>query len=370
MMQIADILLDWYGENGRHGLPWRQTRDSYRLWLAEIMLQQTQVESVKPYYQRFLDVLPNWEALAVAPQDQVLALWSGLGYYARARNAQRAAQKIMTDFAGEFPDTPESAESLPGVGRSTAAAVLASAFAQQRPILDANARRVLIRTQAISSDPKASKTLQHLWKLAEALTPADAHTYNQAIQDFGAMICLPRHPHCDACPLQRHCLAYAGGLSEQLPLPTRKPEKPDRCVFFLQLEDRSGRIFLEKRPDSGIWGGLWCLPQFNPEGSSPPFLCNDQQKALADGILLRERVRQFCALRHGLTVEVKALTMVQKHVFTHFQLHFRCILATVQDDQIVPGVADQILTGRWFTRENALAEGLPTPVRKILSQTS
>lgn len=371
MIPIADSLLAWYADNGRHELPWRQTKDSYALWLAEIMLQQTQVESVKPYYTRFLQALPSWEALARAPQDQVLALWSGLGYYARARNAQRAAQKVCADFAGQFPDTREAAETLPGVGRSTAAAVLASAYDQQEAILDANARRVLIRSQAIRSDPKSTRTLQQLWELAEALTPTAAHTYNQAIQDLGAMICTPRHPRCDACPLQRSCMAHAEGLSEQLPLSLRKRATRARCVFFLQIEDGDGRVFLEKRPDSGIWGGLWCLPQFHPQGGSgQPVPCPAQQDALADGVVLREQVRHFCATQYGLAVEVQGLMAMQKHVFTHFQLHFRCIHIGLQEDLQAIKVADRVLSGRWFSPQAALAKGLPTPIRKILRRSS
>lgn len=371
MIPIADSLLAWYADNGRHELPWRQTQDSYALWLAEIMLQQTQVESVKPYYARFLQALPSWEALARAPQDQVLALWSGLGYYARARNAQRAAQKVCADFAGQFPDTREAAETLPGVGRSTAAAVLASAYDQQEAILDANARRVLIRSQAIRSDPKSTRTLQQLWELAEALTPTAAHTYNQAIQDLGAMICTPRHPRCDACPLQRSCMAYAEGLSEHLPLSLRKRDTRERCVFFLQIEDGDGRVFLEKRPDSGIWGGLWCLPQFHPQGlSGQPVPCTAQQNTLADGVVLREQVRHFCAMQYGLVVEVQGLTAFYKHVFTHFQLYFRCIHIRLRDDQQGTKVADQACAGHWYAPEAALAKGLPTPIRKILSRSS
>lgn len=371
MIPIADTLLAWYAENGRHDLPWRQTRDSYALWLAEIMLQQTQVETVKPYYSGFLQALPGWEALARAPQDQVLALWSGLGYYARARNAQRAAQKVMADFAGRFPDTREAAETLPGVGRSTAAAVLASAYAQQQAILDANARRVLIRTQAVHGDPKSTRTLQHLWKLAEALTAADAHSYNQAIQDLGALICMPRHPRCPECPLQCRCRAYAEGLSEQLPLRIRKYGTQERCVFFLRIEDGDGRVFLEKRPDSGIWGGLWCLPQFHPQGASEqPVPCTAQHDALADGDALREQVRRFCATQYGLAVEVQGLTAFYKHVFTHFQLHFRCIRTCLQDDEQGMKVADQALSGRWYAPEAALAKGLPTPIRRMLSQSA
>ncbi len=363
MIFIDVTLLQWYAENGRHDLPWRQTRDSYRLWLAEIMLQQTQVESVKPYYRRFLEALPTWEALAAAPQDQIMALWSGLGYYTRARNAQRAAQAVMTQFAGRFPDTQEAAETLPGVGRSTAAAVLASAYGQQQAILDANARRVLIRTQAIRSDPKANTTLQELWKIATALTPVDAHNYNQAIQDLGAMICIPRRPRCQQCPLSGICLAQAYGLSEHLPVSVIKPPKPERYTFFLRIKDGEGRILLEKRPDTGIWGGLWCLPQYHPEATAQPPVCTNRQKDLADTNMVREELRKFCVMRYGLAVDIQSTDPVRKHGFTHYQLYFRCVHARCTGERI----AESALQARWYTPDNALKEGLPTPIRRILS---
>ncbi|MFA7496050.1 MAG: A/G-specific adenine glycosylase [Acidithiobacillus sp.] len=360
MILLAEPLLEWYAQYGRHDLPWRQTRDSYRLWLAEIMLQQTQVESVKPYYQRFLEVLPSWEALANAPQDQVLALWSGLGYYARARNAQRTAQMVLREFGGFFPDNLVAAESLPGVGRSTAAAILASAFDQQQAILDANARRVLIRTQAIQTDPKATATLRQLWSIATLQTPPKAHDYNQAIQDLGAMICTPRRPRCEMCPLSSICRAYDQGLTDCLPLVSGKTPKPQRCAFFLLIEDEAGQILLEKRPNSGIWGGLWCLPQVN---HLTPTSCKNVEEDLVDSPILHAQMEQICLQDFGLSVEVQTIKPVQRHVFTHFQLYFRCVNLRVRENR----VADQAIpAGHWYLLEDALKTGLPSPIRQIL----
>ena len=362
MIPIAEPLLAWYTRHGRHDLPWRQTRDPYGLWLAEIMLQQTRVESVKPYYTRFLQALPNWRTLAAAPQDQVLALWSGLGYYTRARNAQRAAQVVMADFAGRFPDTLEKAITLPGVGRSTAAAVLASAFGHRQAILDANARRVLIRSHAIDVDPKTTATQQWLWTLADALTPEDAHGYNQAIQDLGAVICTPRQPRCPNCPLASRCKAHAQGRSHALPVTVNRPPKPQRRAFFLLAADPEGRILLEKRPDSGIWGGLWCLPQAAPDGGEFSFRCNDTLPPLEDTPAIRQFLQETWSRRLGLDLQLTALAEEQQHVFTHFQLRFRCAYARVLDG----AVADSPTTLRWYRLPDALTQGLPTPIRRIL----
>ncbi|MHB1319966.1 MAG: A/G-specific adenine glycosylase [Acidithiobacillus ferrivorans] len=366
MIPIAETLLDWYACHGRHDLPWRQNRDPYQLWLAEIMLQQTQVESAKPYYARFLQALPNWQVLAAAPQDRVLALWSGLGYYARARNAQRAAQEVVTRFGGHFPNTLEAAVTLPGVGRSTAAAVLASAYGQRQAILDANARRVLIRSHAIEGDPKVSATQQWLWTLASALTPEDAHGYNQAIQDLGALICTPRQPRCTACPLVNRCLAHAQGRSHALPVTVNKAPKPQRCAFFLLVVDTEGQILLEKRPDSGIWGGLWCLPQAAPDGGAFPILCSDTLHPLEDTPAVRQSLQAAWSRRLGLNLQLKALEEAQQHVFTHFQLRFRCVHARV----LGSAVADSAANLRWYRRADALTQGLPTPIRRILRDRS
>jgi len=344
MIPIAEPLLAWYTRHGRHDLPWRQTRDPYRLWLAEIMLQQTRVESVKPYYTRFLQALPDWRALAAAPQDQVLALWSGLGYYTRARNAQRAAQVVMADFAGHFPDTLEKAVTLPGVGRSTAAAVLASAFGHRQAILD------------------ATTTQQWLWTLASALTPEDAHGYNQAIQDLGAMICTPRQPRCPDCPLASRCKAHAQGRSHALPVTVHRPPKPQRRAFFLLAADPEGRILLEKRPDSGIWGGLWCLPQAAPDSGELSNLCNDTLPPLEDTPAIRQFLQEAWSRSLRLDLRLTALEEEQRHVFTHFQLRFRCAHARVLGST----VADSAATLRWYRPADALAQGLPTPIRRIL----
>ncbi|MHB1280216.1 MAG: A/G-specific adenine glycosylase, partial [Acidithiobacillus sp.] len=301
-----------------------------------------------------------------APQDQVLALWSGLGYYARARNAQRAAQDVVTGFGGHFPDTLEVAVTLPGVGRSTAAAVLASAYGQRQAILDANARRVLIRSHAIEADPKVTATQQWLWTLASALTPEDAHGYNQAIQDLGAMICTPRQPRCPICPLASRCMAHAQGRSHALPVTVNRPPKPQRCAFFLLVADMEGQILLEKRPDSGIWGGLWCLPQAAPGGGEFPILCSDILHPLEDTPAVRQSLQAAWSRRLGLCLQLKVIEEEQQHVFTHFQLRFRCVHARVWGS----AVADSAAALRWCRPADALTQGLPTPIRRILRDRS
>lgn len=342
---LAAPLLRWYAAQGRHDLPWRQTRDPYPLWLAEVMLQQTRVETVKPYYARFLARFPNWQALASAPQDEVLALWSGLGYYARARNAQAAARTIMEQHQGRFPDTMTAATALSGVGRSTAAAVLASAYGQRQAILDANARRILIRYHAIAADPQQQRTLQTLWSLAESHTPAAAHDYNQAIQDLGALCCTPRRPLCGQCPLQTACQARHQGCSDTLPRRREKAQKPERQAWFALLDDGAGRILLEKQPQEGIWGGLWTLPQW-PRG--------DESAAAALEAFSRTS---------GLALRHRATGPEQRHAFTHFTLRFQCIEAVLQGAELRAPAREQ----QWCTTAQTAERGLPAPVRRLLA---
>jgi len=257
----ADTLLAWFDTHGRHDLPWQHPRTPYRVWISEIMLQQTQVSTVVPYFERFLQRFPDVHSLAAAAQDDVLALWSGLGYYARARNLHRAAQHIVERHDGKFPTTLEAWLALPGIGRSTAGAILAQAFEQRQPILDGNVRRVLARYHAIDGWPGDRAVQDQLWKRAEAATPhrriAD---YTQAIMDLGATVCT-RTPRCNQCPLSTGCGAHRLGRTADFP--GRRPRKtlPVRLTAMLVLRDENGRILLVRRPPTGIWGGLWSLPE-------------------------------------------------------------------------------------------------------------
>jgi len=329
---FATRLLAWWRENGRHDLPWQSPRDAYRVWVSEIMLQQTRVETVVGYFQRFLDRFPDVEALAAAQLDEVLALWSGLGYYARARNLHAAAGKVVREFDGRLPANETALEQLPGIGRSTAAAIVAQAFDARAVILDGNVKRVLARHAGIHGWPGAPAVERALWQAAEARTPAGrAADYTQAIMDLGATLCRRRAPDCRACPVASDCKAFQRNLQHELPTPRPTRELPERASQYLIARDGSARVLLVRRPPSGIWGGLWCLPEV--------------------GDVDFETLEALPA-PHGI-----------RHVFTHFALHMSFEHARVGEASAnvseAPGCA-------WFTLEQALVAGLPQPVRKVL----
>jgi A/G-specific adenine glycosylase len=256
---IVAALLAWYGREGRD-LPWRHTRDPYRIWLSEIMLQQTGVETVIPYFRRFLDRFPAVEDLAAAPIDSVIELWAGLGYYSRVRNLHRAARMVEKEFGGRFPDDLDALMKLPGVGRSTAGAILSIAFDRKAPILDGNVRRVLCRLFCMGEDPRSSTGERRLWSLADDLTPTrHPHDYAQAIMDLGATVCTPRRPECKRCPLEIFCLARKGGRQEELPARGRRKPVPSVSAVALLL-GRGDRYLVRRRPLEGMLGGLWEFP--------------------------------------------------------------------------------------------------------------
>lgn len=263
MKSFAPALLAWFDRAGRKHLPWQQDPTPYRVWVSEIMLQQTQVATVIGYYERFMLRFPDVRALAAAPADEVLHLWTGLGYYARARNLHRAAQLIVAEHGGEFPQTIEAAQALPGIGRSTAGAILALSRAQRHPILDGNVKRVLARYFGIEGFPGEHAVEKTLWALADECTPAGrvAH-YTQAIMDLGATLCVRSRPLCAACPLAEHCVARIEGRQSALPAPRPKKIRPQRTAYVVLLVRDDGAVLLERRPPAGIWGGLWTLPQF------------------------------------------------------------------------------------------------------------
>ena len=266
---VAPRLLAWYGTHGRD-LPWRHTRDPYRIWLSEIMLQQTTVTAVIPYYQRFLDAFPDLAALAAAPPARVIELWAGLGYYSRARNLQRAAQLVIARHNGRFPETVAELAALPGIGRSTAGAIVAIAFDRPAPILDGNVRRVLVRLFAVADDPRSAMAERQLWGWATALTAQDRpHDYAQAIMDLGATLCTPSAPGCSTCPLEELCQARRLGLERQLPrVRTRKAVPVRRQVAV--LVERGGACLARPRPAEGFLGGLWELPAADLRQNEPP----------------------------------------------------------------------------------------------------
>ncbi len=341
-MDFATRLIAWQKQHGRHHLPWQGTRDPYRVWLSEIMLQQTQVATVIPYYQRFVARFPDIAALAAATQDEVLTLWSGLGYYSRGRNLHRAAQQVTASCGGEFPRGFTEIQTLPGIGRSTAAAVSVFAFGQRRAILDGNVKRVLARCFGIAGYPGEKPVEKRLWELAEELLPTVAiESYTQGMMDLGATLCTRSKPRCGECPLGAQCVALREGRSAELP--TRKARAPlpeKECAMLVLLRD--GEVLLEKRPPSGIWGGLWSLPEI-AVGDDPA------QAALA---------------RFGVEADTFRAMPSLRHTFTHFRLHIHPLQAEVR--RCRPEAREE--SALWLALADALGAALPTPVRNLLTQ--
>ena len=261
-------LLQWFAQHGRHDLPWQSNPTPYRVWVSEIMLQQTQVSTVIDYYQRFMNTFSSIKSLSEAPSDEVLKLWSGLGYYARARNLHRCAQIICNEYGGEFPNTIAELVKLPGIGRSTAGAILSFSMQTRAPILDGNVKRVLTRYCAIEGLPGDQAVAAGLWDIAEQFTPADHYAqYNQAIMDLGATICTRHRPSCLLCPVNTDCQAYGQSRTHEFPQTAKtKKSRPKKSTQMLMIQNPDGRFWLEKRPPTGIWGGLWSFPQCEMRG--------------------------------------------------------------------------------------------------------
>lgn len=343
--RFADRLLRWYDQHGRHALPWHQDRNAYRVWVSEIMLQQTQVTTVIPYFQAFMERFPTVRDLAEAPVDDVLGHWSGLGYYARARNLQKAAIQVLKDHGGEFPRDQEALEALPGIGRSTAAAIIAQAWNQRAVILDGNVKRVLARYHAVPGWPGQTATLNALWQHAEEHTPdTRPRDYTQAIMDLGALVCTRSRPDCERCPVSDGCEAYANGEIHLYPGRKPKKEKPEKTTWMVILEDHSGRILLERRPPSGIWGGLWSLPELDPAYGP-------------------DELQDACERQFGLDCSEPDLISGFRHTFSHYHLHIQPARLQVTPSNQIRDMADQ----RWFHREEALELGLPAPIRSLLT---
>lgn len=357
---FAERLIAWQAEHGRHDLPWQNTRDAYRIWLSEIMLQQTQVATVIPYYERFLARFPDVAALAAAPQDDVMSLWAGLGYYSRARNLHRCAQQVVSDHGGRFPSDPETLTTLPGIGRSTAAAIAAFAYDAHAAILDGNVKRVLARVFGIEGFPGAPKIEREMWALAEKLLPThDLPAYTQGMMDLGATLCGRGKPRCGECPFDGDCVAHATGRERALPMSKPKKAVPERYVDVLVV--RAGdRVLFERRPDSGIWGGLWSLPELTPPTDD----------IVADDAALRARLVSRADLLGQAMGEVASVAPLRglTHVFTHFKLHLRPWLITldVAAARATPiAEAEDASPHAWMSVEAMTAAGLPSPIRRI-----
>jgi A/G-specific adenine glycosylase len=329
---LAPELLAWHARHGRHDLPWQRAKNAYRVWVSEVMLQQTQVATVIPYFGRFMARFPDVRALADAPVDEVLHLWTGLGYYARARNLHRAAQRIRDEHAGEFPTDFAQVADLPGIGRSTAGAILAIATRQRHAIVDGNVRRVLARLFGVAGRPGERVFENALWTLAERETPQeDVDVYTQAIMDLGATVCTRRHPDCPSCPLNGRCVARATGRQHELPAARRIRERPQREVVLLLAHREDGSVWLAQRPSRGIWGGLWSPPEFASAGDADAAL-----PGAADG--------------HALPVI--------DHAFTHFDLRIQPLLAVAPEGWGQGGL--------WFNPRRPARVGLPAPVAGLL----
>ncbi len=342
MSGFSDRIIAWQRTHGRHDLPWQNTRDPYAIWVSEIMLQQTQVSAVIPYYQRFMLRFPDIATLAIAEQIEVLQLWSGLGYYSRARNLHASAQKLMLESGGKFPPSADTIAQLPGIGRSTAAAIAAFSFGHKGAILDGNVRRVLCRCFGVSGWAGQPAVEKELWTLATSLLPPDnIEAYTQGLMDLGASLCSRSKPACSQCPLQQLCIAHRDNLTATLP--TSKPRKalPERAITLLLLID-GNQILLEQRPPTGIWGGLWSLPE-------------------VDGAF---NVQQAARLRYGQETELLPTMPAFTHTFTHFRLHItpQPLLVT---RRLSP--AEETLT-LWLDREDAIQAALPTPVRSLINR--
>lgn len=335
-------VIAWQKRHGRHDLPWQNTREPYRIWLSEVMLQQTQVATVIPYFARFLEKFPTLRELASASEDEVLALWSGLGYYSRGRNLLRAAQMIDQKFDGEFPKAMDDILALPGVGQSTAAAISAFAFGERQAILDGNVKRVFARHFGVEGFPGDKKVETKLWVVANDVLPKKSiEAYTQGLMDLGATLCLRSRPLCLACPVEDSCVAKREGRIEELPSPRPKKTVPEKSTTMLIIT-LAGEVLLEKRPPTGVWAGMWCFPEL-VNGQSPRVVCRE---------------------RFGLeTKPLKPWSNLQ-HGFTHFKLSITPQPISVQKKLLratEPGVM-------WLSIDDALAAAIPKPVRDLLRQ--
>ncbi|BBI44460.1 hypothetical protein ALP64_201118 [Pseudomonas syringae pv. actinidiae] len=342
--QFSSAVLDWYDRHGRHDLPWQQGITPYRVWVSEIMLQQTQVSTVLNYFDRFMEALPTVQALAEAPEDEVLHLWTGLGYYTRARNLQKTAKIVVADHDGEFPRDVEKLILLPGIGLSTAGAIASLSMGLRAPILDGNVKRVLARFTAQEGYPGEPKVAKQLWATAERFTPhSRVNNYTQAMMDLGATLCTRSKPSCLLCPLERACQAHMLGLETRYPIPKPRKTVPQKRTLMPMLANEDGAILLYRRPSSGLWGGLWSLPE------------------LDDFDDLQHLATQH-ALQLGEHHELPGLV----HTFSHFQLSIEPWLVKVQEAADHMAEADWL----WYNLATPPRLGLAAPVKKLLKRAA
>lgn len=342
-------LLNWFNEHGRKHLPWQLTKTPYQVWVSEIMLQQTQVSTVIPYFTRFMQKFPDVSSLAKAHEDEVLHLWAGLGYYNRARYILKTSKIIADQYAGHFPSTQSELETLPGIGKSTAGAILALAFGQSAVILDGNVKRVLSRVHGITEPINEKEIEKKLWQLAAYYTPTErVADYTQAMMDLGATLCVPSKPRCDECFLTKHCIAYQNNMATLLPKKKRLAEKPSKRTTFLILKSQN-TVYLYKRPQDGIWGGLWSLPELS-------------------GVPKKKTVKDFCHDKLQIWFDHYEELTSFRHTFTHFHLHIFPILLNVQ--VIAKNLNMQNLDATqqiWYNLQEPQPIGLPKPIKNIMS---
>ncbi len=341
---ISRRVLRWFDRHGRKDLPWQQAISPYRVWVSEIMLQQTQVATVIPYFQRFMQAFPDVDALAAASEDEVLHLWTGLGYYSRARNLHKTARIVSRDLGGEFPDSVEGLCELPGIGRSTAGAIASIALQQRAAILDGNVKRVLARYHAVPGWPGQTAVSKTLWHYAEAHTPHKrVADYSQAMMDLGATLCTRSRPACDACPLREDCLAHLQGNPGDYP--GKKPRKalPVKATTMLMIRNPAGEVLLEKRPATGIWGGLWIFPQLDPE----------------------HRVDTHCEHQLGQSPQTLEYWHPYRHTFSHYHLDITPVVVQLGREDRRTMENDRQL---WYNLHQPAAIGLAAPVKKLLGK--
>jgi len=343
--EFSTRLVDWFAHHGRHHLPWQIHRSPYRVWVSEVMLQQTQVATVIPYYERFMHRFPDVASLAAAPLDEVLHLWTGLGYYARARNLHACAQILMTEHAEELPRDMQTLTTLPGIGRSTAGAILALACDQRHPILDGNVKRVLARVFGIAGDPGSRVVADALWTCSDACTPSvEVRAYTQAIMDLGATVCTRSRPACTVCPMNSGCTAALTG--RQLELPGKKPKRNRPSLQATLLiahtgDNASTAVLVQRRPSSGLWGGLWSPPQFASEGEA----------------------LEWCRREVGGPTESRALPAID-HAFTHFDLRLKPIQVRCSPRHGVRDGGDRL----WYRLETPPRIGIPQPILELFQR--
>lgn len=362
---FSQAVITWQKQFGRHALPWQNTDDAYRVWLSEIMLQQTQVTAVIPYYQKFLQKFPSVFDLASAPSEEVMAMWSGLGYYTRARNLHQCAKIIVSQYQGQFPDDPALLQALPGIGRSTAAAVSAFSYGTKAAILDGNVKRVFARVFGIDAYPGLKLIEDDLWLRAQALLPeTDIQSYTQGLMDLGATLCTRSKPECTRCPLQSRCNAVATHRTDQLPV--RKPKKVQKekqATMLVILHD--DHVLLEMRPDSGIWGGLYSLPEL--DGMQAVEVSAQSSAELENTVLQKKNPHTLSAeserfiAQFGIADQKYAMPS-RAHVFTHFKLHIAPLCVILKSKQA--HIAQPQYT--WHALNNIHNIGLPAPIKTLL----